>query len=69
MDLSKSDTAGIKGIAILFMLWHHLFLHSVEYGALTQSLAIVSKVCVALFLFVSGYGLTKQYSRLEKRNV
>lgn len=69
MELSKSDTAGIKGIAILFMLWHHLFLHSTEYGALTQSLAIVFKVCVALFLFVSGYGLTKQYSSLEKRNV
>lgn len=69
MELSKSDTAGIKGIAILFMLWHHLFLHSTEYGALTQSLAVVFKVCVALFLFVSGYGLTKQYGGLEKRNV
>ena len=69
MELSKSDTAGIKGIAILFMLWHHLFLHSVEYGALTQSLAVVFKVCVALFLFVSGYGLTKQCGGLEKRSV
>lgn len=69
MELSKSDTAGIKGIAILFMLWHHLFLRTMEYGALTQSLAVVFKVCVALFLFVSGYGLTKQYSGLEKRNV
>lgn len=69
MELSKSDTAGIKGIAILFMLWHHLFLHSTEYGALTQSLAVVFKVCVALFLFVSGYGLTKQYGGLEKRGV
>lgn len=68
MGLSKSDTAGIKGIAILFMLWHHLFLRTMEYGALTQSLAVVFKVCVALFLFVSGYGLTKQYSGLEKRN-
>ena len=69
MNLSKSDTTGIKGIAILFMLWHHLFLHSVAYGAFTQSLAVVFKVCVALFLFVSGYGLTKQYAGLEKRNV
>lgn len=69
MELSKTDTAGIKGIAILFMLWHHLFLHSTEYGTLTQSLAVVFKVCVALFLFVSGYGLTKRYGGLEKRNV
>ncbi len=69
MELSKSDTTGVKGIAILFMLWHHLFLHSTEYGSLTQSLAIVFKVCVALFLFVSGYGLTKQYGSLVNRNI
>lgn len=69
MELSKSDTSAIKGIAILFMLWHHLFLNVTEYGTLTQSLAIIFKVCVALFLFVSGYGLTRQYGSLDKRNV
>lgn len=68
MELSKSDTAGIKGIAILFMLWHHLFLSSMEYGTLTYSLAVVFKVCVALFLFVSGYGLTKKYGVIEQRD-
>lgn len=66
MELSKSDTIAIKGIAILLMLWHHLFLNTMAYGVLTHSLAVVFKVCVALFLFVSGYGLTNQYSRLEK---
>lgn len=66
MELSKSDTTAVKGIAILLMLWHHLFLNTMAYGALTHSLAVVFKVCVALFLFVSGYGLTKQYSQLEK---
>lgn len=69
MELSKEDTASVKGIAILFMLWHHLFLNVPDYGTLTHSMAIVAKVCVALFLFVSGYGLTKQYVGLEKRNV
>lgn len=69
MELSKSDTTGIKGIAILFMLWHHLFLNAQGYEGFTHSLAVVSKVCVALFLFVSGYGLTKQYGGLEQRNV
>lgn len=66
MELSKTDTVAIKGIAILLMLWHHLFLNTMAYGSFTQSLAVVFKVCVALFLFVSGYGLTKQYSQLEK---
>ncbi len=66
MELSRSDTTAIKGIAILLMLWHHLFLNTMAYGTLTHSLAVVFKVCVALFLFASGYGLTKQYSQLEK---
>lgn len=51
------------------MLWHHLFLNTAEYGSLTRSLAVVFKVCVALFLFVSGYGLTKQFCGLGKRTV
>ena len=67
IELTKSDTAGIKGIAILFMLWHHQFLNTHGYGALTLSLAVVFKVCVALFLFVSGYGLTRQYDNLDRR--
>ena len=66
MELSKTDTAAIKGIAILLMLWHHLFLNTMDYGIFTHSLAVVFKVCVAIFLFVSGYGLTKKYSQLKK---
>ncbi len=66
MELSKADTTAIKGMAILLMLWHHLFLNTMTYGAFAHSLAVVFKVCVALFLFVSGYGLTKQYSKLGK---
>ena len=66
MELSKNDTTAIKVIAILLMLWHHLFLSTAEYGAWANSFAGIAKLCVALFLFVSGYGLTKQYSKLEK---
>ncbi len=32
MELSKQDTTAIKGIAICLMLWHHLFLRTVEFG-------------------------------------
>ena len=66
MELSKQDTTIIKGIAICLMLWHHLFLNTMEYGTAVHSLAQVFKVCVALFLFVSGYGLTRRFSSLEK---
>lgn len=66
MELTKQDTIAIKGIAILLMLWHHLFLSTVEYGVWANSFSSIAKLCVALFLFVSGYGLTKQYTKLEK---
>ena len=66
MELTKQDTIAIKGIAILLMLWHHLFLSTVEYGVWANSFSSIAKLCVALFLFVSGYGLTKQYAKLEK---
>lgn len=51
------------------MLWHHLFLYAPEYGTLTHQLAQLFKICVALFLFVSGYGLTIQYERRDVSNI
>ena len=63
--LSSTDTLIIKGVAICFMLWHHLFFMYPEYGEWVQNTAYLGKVCVAMFLFVSAYGLTIQYSKLE----
>jgi peptidoglycan/LPS O-acetylase OafA/YrhL len=60
--LSKDDTLLIKGIAICLMLWHHLFFQHPEFGKFVFITAQFGKVCVALFLFVSAYGLTIQYS-------
>lgn len=64
--LSLSDTNVLKGLALLFLLIHHLFY--VQNGLyddiqLTKSHAIVHdfgvwcKMCVAIFVFLSGYGL------------
>ena len=61
MELSKSDTTAIKGIAICLLLWHHVFQDTADYGHLGIALGAVD-----LFLFLSGYGLTKQYAQLEK---
>ena len=60
MELSKTDTAAIKGFAICLLLWHHVFQDTSNYGHLGIALGAVD-----LFLFLSGYGLTKQYSKLE----
>jgi len=61
-SLSQKDSAAIKGIAICAMLFHHLFYLHPEYGVLTHQLGLMGKVCVALFLFVSGYGLCFQFT-------
>lgn len=61
--LDNRDSLILKGIAICAMLWHHLFSGvprdiSLTFSPLVVELALFGKVCVAIFLFVSGYGLT-----------
>lgn len=63
--LSLNETNIIKGIAICAMLFHHLFYETSAYGSFTQQFAIVCKVCVSMFLFVSGYGMAIQYSKIH----
>lgn len=68
--LSLKDTNALKGIALLLLLCHHLFYKQngdyndivvIGQHGLVQEFAIASKVCVAIFVFLSGYGLTKKY--------
>lgn len=69
---TKKETDFCKGIAIILMLFHHLFNDYQEYAGFTVSywpfsgdrltyLALLSKVCVAIFVFLSGYGLAATY--------
>lgn len=55
--ISPAETQIIKAFAIAAMLVHHLFLENPEYGLGVYSLAIAGKVCVALFVYLSGYGM------------
>lgn len=65
--LTKQDTAVLKGIAIIAMLMHHLWgcpSEGVEpYTGALGFLGNVGKVCVAMFLFCSGYGLSVGYEK------
>lgn len=59
-ELKKQDTLALKGIAIIAMLCHHV------YGSATDSSVFVwlgelGKVCIAIFVFCSGYGLSASY--------
>lgn len=65
--LSLKDTNVLKGIALLMLLFHHLFyvqkglyddIQLTSTHALVQDIGIWCKLCVAIFVFLSGYGLT-----------
>lgn len=72
-DFDKKQTNIAKGIAVLFLLWHHLFLYtpdgtdafisilSIRGIAIETIVAAYFRVCVAMFLFLSGFGLFKSW--------
>ena len=70
MEFTRHDTKIIKGIAICLMLYHHLFAfpERVTEGTfvslwyfnetnLSVCLGAFGRICVALFTFLSGYGI------------
>ena len=65
LTLSRQDTIVMKGIAILAMLFHHMYgappPDVVPYSGILEWIGVLGKVCVAMFLFCSGYGLASQY--------
>lgn len=73
MIFDKKQTNFGKGIAVLLLLFHHLFFNNPEqYGSyesllwignvpLVCKIADLCKVCVYIFLLLSGYGLVKSY--------
>lgn len=68
MNLSLKDTNILKGIALMMLLWHHLFYtrngmyteFCVGKYELAEMSARICKICVAIFVMLSGYGLTVQ---------
>jgi len=75
LKLTPSDSNILKGIALLFLLVHHLFyirngqFDDVEiFGGhyLVHMIGQVCKVCVSIFVFLSGYGLSASVEKLGK---
>lgn len=79
MEFSKKDTSFIKGVAICFMLYHHLFAfpERVEAGEfvslitlngspLSVLLGAFGCICMPMFTFLAGYGLYRSSLRAEK---
>lgn len=61
--ITLNETNVIKAFAICAMLCHHLFYENPEYGIIAFRLGLTGKVCVAMFVFLSGYGMTVQYQK------
>ena len=69
----------LKGVAVIILLFHHCFLSPKRYTEHELKLLVIperylniaaayGKICVALFVFVSAYGLTKKMMSLEEKN-
>lgn len=67
-SFSKTHTQIAKGSAILLMVFHHLFAVPGRFGPYTPvlvfnginieyTIAVFGKICVGIFLFLSGFGL------------
>ena len=74
MEFTKRDTNIVKGIAIFLMIFHHCFLDPgryegqiVDFSFLSEAsvnkIALSFKICVALFVFLSGYGMTFSFKK------
>ena len=69
--ISKRDAVMLQGFAVSLMVWHHLFGFpdriSVPYflpldriGHLETLLSYFGRICIAMFAFLSGYGIQKK---------
>jgi hypothetical protein len=68
MGFGKKDTQTVKGVAILLLLFYHLFSKIDVYSSfdvkflLEHSTVVLlssfANICVAIFLFLSAYGIT-----------
>ena len=61
--ITPAETQIVKAFAIVAMLIHHLFYEHPEYGLITHSVGIAGKICVALFVFLSGYGMATTFPK------
>lgn len=68
------DSIAIKGIAIIMMLFHHMFMnielvrkYNVNFLMFSEynitNLAQTCKICVSIFAFITGYGLYLNYKK------
>lgn len=75
--LTKDYSNMMKGVAVLLMIIHHAWgfpcrIPELHILHVEEQIGIASKICVSIFMFLSGYGLYYTFNRnssihLEKR--
>lgn len=79
-QFTKNDTLILKGIAILIMMYHHCFCtlerfsnYNVQFCIVSQDIGIrisnFGKICVAIFTFLSAYGMTISWKNSKNTDV
>ena len=71
MIFSKEDSAKTKGVAVILLVFHHLFFTDRGYEINLQlvsldtlrTLAVAARICVWIFAFLSAYGIATQFAR------
>lgn len=68
---TKEHSMVAKGVATLFLLFHHVFNfneESIKICLFSQemhgNLMIYGKICLSIFTFISAYGITHQYMKV-----
>lgn len=68
--MEKKSTQMLKGVAVCLLLFHHLFLNTQPTSGimigneyLANMIAPYFKVCVAIFLILSGYGMNASMNK------
>lgn len=77
-EFSKYNTLALKGIAIIMMMFHHCFYNKSKFKNFTVSfwpfkeefvidLSLTFKICVSIFVFITGYGLILSLKKLNSK--
>lgn len=76
--ISKSEAAMLQAVAVMLMVWHHLFafperiavphvLVLDRFFEIESLLAYFGRICISVFAFVSGYGMRKKIVNAKSR--
>lgn len=61
--LEKDSTIFIRGIAIIFIMFHHIVQHTNAIDSIVIHFNLIGYICVAMFFLLSGYGNAFSYRK------